>query len=164
MFFCLHIYRNILVTVVKESMEQDQEIKTVLHNSLQGQKYLSHLSFLIALKSEINISEELWKIESTVQFKTKIFSFIRPIENSIFQIHDINGIKLLNCLRLHFNQLNEHEFRYNFEATIDHTWSCGLEPETTLHYLLSCNLYSDIRTGLLNDNCALNSIFLMKSF
>ena len=34
--------------------------------------------------------------------------------------------------------------------------SCGLEPETTLHYLLRCNLYSDVRTELLNDICFLN--------
>ena len=33
---------------------------------------------------------------------------------------------------------------------------CGLEPETTFHYLLRCNLYCDLRTELLNDICALN--------
>ena len=32
----------------------------------------------------------------------------------------------------------------------------GLEPETTFHYLLRCNLYCDLRTELLNDICALN--------
>ena len=36
--------------------------------------------------------------------------------------------------------------------------SSGLEPVTTLHYLLRCNLYSDLRTELLNDICALNPI------
>ena len=34
--------------------------------------------------------------------------------------------------------------------------SCGLEPETTLHYLLCCSLYPELRTELLNDICALN--------
>ena len=34
--------------------------------------------------------------------------------------------------------------------------SCGLEPVTTLHYLFRCDLYSDLRTELLNDICALN--------
>ena len=83
-------------------------------------------------------------------------SFIRPKENSIFKILDINGIKRLNRLRLHFSQLNEHKFRHNFRATIDPLCRCGLERETTLHYLLGCNLYSDLRTELLNDVCALN--------
>ena len=112
--------------------------------------------FPYCIKEWNNLSEELRKIKSTVQFKTKILSFIRPKENSIFKIHDINGIKLLNCLRLHFSHLNEHKFRHNFRATIDPMCSCGLEPETTLHYLLRCNLYSDLRTELLNDICALN--------
>ena len=103
-----------------------------------------------------NLSEKLRKIKSTVQFKTKIISFIRPKENSVFKIYDINGIKILNCLRLHFSHLNEHKFCPNFKATIDPMCSCGLEPETTLHYLLRCNLYSDLRTELLDDICALN--------
>ena len=34
--------------------------------------------------------------------------------------------------------------------------SCGLEQETTLHYLLHCNLYFDIRIEALTDICALN--------
>ena len=112
--------------------------------------------FPYCIKERNNLSEELRKIKSTVQFKTKILSFIRPKENSIFKIHDTNGIKLLNRLRLHFSHLYEHEFRHNFRATIDPTCSCGLEPETRLHYLLRCNLYFDLRTELLNDICALN--------
>ena len=102
--------------------------------------------------------EELRKIKSTVQFKRKILSFIRSKENSIFKIHDINGLKLLNCLRLHFSHLNEHKSRHNVRATIDPICSRSLEPETTLHYLLRCNLYSDLRTELLDDICTLNSI------
>ena len=112
--------------------------------------------FPYCIKEWNNLSEELRKIQSTDQFKTKILSFIRPKENSIFKIHDINGIKLLNRLRLHFSHLNEHKFRRNFRATIDPMCSCGLETETTLHYLLRCNLYTDLRTELLNDICALN--------
>ena len=34
--------------------------------------------------------------------------------------------------------------------------SCGKEPETTLRYLLHCDLYSIYRLELLNDVCALN--------
>ena len=93
--------------------------------------------FPYCIKEWNNLSEELRKIKSTVQFKTKILSFIRPKENSIFKIHDINGIKLLNCLRLHFSHLNEHKFWHNFRATIDPMYSHGLEPETTLLVLQS---------------------------
>ena len=34
--------------------------------------------------------------------------------------------------------------------------SCGKEPETNLHYLLRCDLYSIYRLELFNDICALN--------
>ena len=34
--------------------------------------------------------------------------------------------------------------------------TCGREPETTLHYLLRCNLYSTQRLELLNNVCTLN--------
>ena len=34
--------------------------------------------------------------------------------------------------------------------------SCGKEPETTLHYLFCCELYSIYRLELLHDICALN--------
>ena len=34
--------------------------------------------------------------------------------------------------------------------------SSGKEPETTLHYLLRCDLYLIYRLELLNDICALN--------
>ena len=78
------------------------------------------------IKEWNDLSEGLQKIKSTVHFKTKILSFITPKENSIFKIYDINGIKLLNCLRLHFSHLNEHKFWRNFRATIDPMYSCGL--------------------------------------
>ena len=37
-----------------------------------------------------------------------------------------------------------------------HMWTCGIEPETTLHYLLRCNVYSIQRLELLNYVCILN--------
>ena len=51
MVFYLYISSHILDTVLKEFLERDQQIKTILDNSLQQQKYLSY-PFFIALKSE----------------------------------------------------------------------------------------------------------------
>ena len=48
------------------------------------------------------------------------------------------------------------KFRHNFHDTINPMCSSGKEPETTLHYLLRCDLYSIYRLELLNDVCALN--------
>ena len=103
-----------------------------------------------------NLSEELRNIDSIKTFKLSILNFVRPRENSVFAVHDINGLKLLTRLRLNFSHLNEHKFRHNFNDTINPMCSCGKEPETTLHYLLRCNFYSIYRLELLNDICALN--------
>ena len=53
--------------------------------------------------------------------------------------------------RLNFSHLNEHKFRHGFKDTVDPMCKCGVETETTLHFLLRCSLYSNIRTELLDD-------------
>ena len=104
----------------------------------------------------MKLSDEIRSIESSKQFKKTILDFIRPKENSIYAIHDISGLKLLTRLRLNFNHLNEHKFRYNFKDTINPMCSCSFEPETTDHYLLCCKLYTALRLDLLNNIHAIN--------
>ena len=95
-----------------------------------------------------NLSVELRNVSLINTFKSCIRSFVRPRENSVFEVHDINGVKLLTRLRLDFNHLNEHKFRHNFNDIINPMCSCGKEPETTLHYLFRCDLYSIYRLEL----------------
>ena len=98
-----------------------------------------------------NLSEELRNIDSINTFKSSILNFVRPRENPVFAVHDINGAKLLTRLRLDLSHLNEHKFRHNVNDIINPMCSCSKEPETTLHYLLHCDLYSTDRLELLND-------------
>ena len=44
----------------------------------------------------------------------------------------------------------------NLGITLDPMCSCGMELETTLNYLLCCNLKSDLKAELRNDIFALN--------
>ena len=71
------------------------------------------------LKEWSNLSGEIRNIVSLNKFKKTILNFIRPKENSVFAIHDTNGIKLLTRLRLNFTHLNEHKFRHGFRDMID---------------------------------------------
>ena len=57
-----------------------------------------------------NLNKELRNIDSVKTFKLSILNFVRPRENSVFAVHDINGLKLLTHLRLNFSHLNEHKF------------------------------------------------------
>ena len=60
-----------------------------------------------------NLNANLRNINSINMFKSSILNFVRPRENLVFAIHDINGLKLLTRLRLNFSHLNEHKFRHN---------------------------------------------------
>ena len=53
--------------------------------------------------------------------------------------------------KLVVNGLNEYKFRHGFRDTVDPTCKCGLDTDTTLHFLLHCRLYSTSRTELLGD-------------
>ena len=100
-----------------------------------------------------NLSEELRNICSINTVKSSILDFVRPRENSVFEVHHINGVKLLTRLRLDFSHLDEHKSRHNFNI-INPMCSCGKEPETTLFYLLCCDLSLNYRLELLNYICA----------
>ena len=57
-----------------------------------------------------NLNKELRNIDSVKTFKLSILNFVRPRENSVFAVHDINGLKLLTHLKLNFSHLKEHKF------------------------------------------------------
>ena len=105
-------------------------------------KIFENSFFPYCIKEWNKLNDKIRNIKSINKFKVTILNFIRPKGNSVFDIHDTNGIKLLTRLRLNFSHLNEHKFRHNFNDMVDPMCTCGLEPETTLHYLLRCSIYS----------------------
>ena len=66
--------------------------------------------FPYCIKEWSKLNDKIRNIESINKFKVTILNFIRPKANSVFDIHDTNGIKLLSRLRLNFSHLNEHKF------------------------------------------------------
>ena len=84
-------------------------------------------------------------------FKSMSMKFFSLQERSLFSIHDPTGVKLLTGLRLKFTQLNEHEFRHNFEDTVVAMCDCGTETETTKHFFLCCHFFVTERQKLLNN-------------
>ena len=59
-------------------------------------------------------------IRSSVSLNTfkNLLNFIQPFGNSIFDIHNPLGIKLLTRLRLGLNHLHEHKFTHSFQYTL----------------------------------------------
>ena len=84
---------------------------------------------------------------SISEFKRRLLCKIRPTENCVFSIYDIEGVKMLTKLRLQFSVLNEHRFRHRSNA-ISPMCNCGTGKEDNIHFLLHCPLYNDIRLNL----------------
>ena len=92
----------------------------------------------IALKNSTNSN----------QFKRVYLKNIRPEKNKTYKILYKYGLKLLSCLRVGFSDLRAHRFDHNFNCA-DPTCKCGLDEESTDHYLLRCPRFSFSRAALL---------------
>ena len=82
-------------------------------------------------------------------FKLSLLKFVRPVANSVFDINNPYGLKLLIRLRLGLSHLRYHKFRHSFQDCINPMCDCGLETETTTHFLLHCPLFQSARQSLL---------------
>ena len=82
-------------------------------------------------------------------FKLSLLKFVRPVANSVFDINNPYGLKLLIRLRLGLSHLRYHKFKHNFQDCINPMCDCGLETEITTHFLLHCPLFQSARQSLL---------------
>jgi len=88
------------------------------------------------------LDEKLKKSSSLSVFKSNFLKSIRPQKKSCFNVNDKNGIKILTKLRVEFSDLRAHRIRHNFNC-LSPTCRCGLEDESNIHYLTSCNIFSE---------------------
>ena len=85
-------------------------------------------------------------------FKKSLLIYIRPDGNSIFNVHDAYGLKLLTRHRLGLSHLRKHKFDHNFLDTINPLCSCTVHgPETVEHFLLHCPFFLQSRNILLDN-------------
>ena len=87
------------------------------------------------------------------QFKNELIKCIRPPKRSTFKIDHILGTKLIARIRLSSSHLCDHKHRHNFP--VSPICTCGTEPETTEHFLLRCQRFSQIRSDALDSACEL---------
>ena len=70
--------------------------------------------------------------------KYRLLSFIRPVQNSIYNIFGPKGLKFLTRLRLGLSHPNAHGFRHNFQDCLNPLCCYSLKTEDTSRYLLHC--------------------------
>ena len=63
-------------------------------------------------KLDLNIRN----LESLNIFKEMLLKFIRPSGSSVFNCHNLRGVKLLTRLRLGLSHLREHKFKHGFQT------------------------------------------------
>ena len=105
--------------------------------------------FPYCIKEWNNLKVEIRNAKSINIFKNLIMN--KKEEHSLFSVYDPLGIKLLTRLRLQFSHLNEHKFRHGFGDTLNPICVCGIEVESTEHFLLRCQLFTTQRLELLEN-------------
>ena len=104
--------------------------------------------FPYCIKQWENLDSEI-KFSTSVQtFKTKINECIRP-EPKFCCNRDKHGMRRLTQIRVDFSDLRDHRFNHKFHCPSP-ICSCGIEDETTTHFLLSCPRYDELRQTYLS--------------
>ena len=78
-------------------------------------------------------------------FKDRILKHIRPCPSSVFNCDNCKGIALITRLRVGLSHLCQHKFKYSFQNCLNTICSCGLDIESTSHFLLHCPRFNDER-------------------
>ena len=107
-----------------------------------------------------NLDPNLRNSNSISVFKEKILNFIRPSPNSVFDIRNPKGIKLITRLRLGLSHLREHKFKHSFQDTLNPLCNCGQDIESITHFFLHCPFFINERRTLLSTICSLDSKLL----
>ena len=94
-----------------------------------------------------NVDLQIRNLSYTAFRKHFIYEF-GPILNSVFNIHNPIGLKLLTRLRLGLSHLNDHSFTHKFQKCTNPKCICSSENESTTHFFLHCHFYIPIRATL----------------
>ena len=90
-------------------------------------------------------------------FKEKILNFIRPSPNSVSDIRNPKGIKLITRLRLGLSHLREHKFKHSFQEIISTLCKYGQDIESATHFFLHSLFFFNERRTLVSTIYSLDS-------
>ena len=97
-------------------------------------KYFTSSFSPASLEEWFHLDPSIRNAETTNALKQKLLLFIYPLENSIFNIFDPKGLKLLTCLLLSFSHRQEHRFQHDFQECLNPSCPCSQETENTSIY------------------------------
>ena len=104
--------------------------------------------FPYCIKQWNSLDDDIKYSSSLQNFKTNINNLIRPNSGSFSCKNNKYGMKLLTQIRVEFSDLRDHRFNHNFNCRSP-LCSCGIEDETSCHFLLCCPRYNTLRNTYL---------------
>ena len=104
--------------------------------------------FYNALFEWNSLNEELKNSSTLAEFKRKLIARVRPEGNPVYDVANLQGIRLLTKCRLEFSPLNEHKFRHNFDC-LNPFCNCGMAKEDNEHFFLHCPHFNELHQNLL---------------
>ena len=96
--------------------------------------------FLYHIEAWYSLDPSIINSNSLEAFKSKLLAFIRPVQRSIYNVLNRQGLKFLTRFHLRLSHLNKHRFRHNFKECINPLCSCSLEVANTLHFFCTTTL------------------------
>ena len=106
-------------------------------------------------KLEINIPNS----ELNSAFKKQILKFTRPSHNSMFNVHNPYGFKVLTRLWVGLRHLREQKFKQNFQDSVDPFCNRGKYIETTIHFFPPTAQINQIKVKLFLTKLVTSNVF-----
>ena len=152
---------NLISDRVKFYSTQSSQINNIFNIKTRS-NFFRNSFFTSAITGWNNLDRDIRNSASLNVFKLSLLKFVRPVANSVFDIDNPYGLKLLTRLSLGLSHLRYHKFRHNFQDCINPLCACGLEIEITTHFLLHCPLFQSTRQSLLINTEKIDESILKK--
>ena len=94
-------------------------------------------------------------------FKVNLSNLIRPMQKTLFGVHDTIGVKYLFQLRVGLSPLKFHKKHHNFADTLNDWCDCHCAIEDISHFLFFCTSYALPRMELVD---SVMNILISKNF
>ena len=106
----------------------------------------SNSFYTCCIKAWNNLDPTIGNLPDISQFTATVN---KAKKRHLFGINDRVGVNLLTRLRVDFSDLKLHKFDHKFNCDSPLS-SCGQSSESTVHFFLHCQLYTDLRRVLLD--------------
>ena len=108
---------NLIPDRVKFYSTRSSQIDNI--SNLKTRSNFFRNSFFPSTITEWNkLDRDIRNSDSLNVFKLSLLKFVRPVANSVFEINNPYGLKLLTRLRLGLSHLRYHKFGHNFKTVI----------------------------------------------